>query len=336
MKRILIGTVLCVSLSAFAQSSDGLSPEVCKGFADNRLMDTESYMSTDFNYRQHHEMVCRNTQRNTDTKFSMAGSMSSIVDFVPTTLGGALDFSRKKDYVDNYCRHIESLSEDHRRVAFSSQQFSANMRDTTAQCLDVVRDALLRRGAVFAYAKPNNTSLTEYLVSVEVRPNPRQMVELRGISAVNTSCTYGGRPLQIPMTLNLDGPTQFMCSKPHDEGTYLSIHTASMGDAEVRLPGRADMKFLEIESQIESLRSLVAAEARKEVVVENCEFPIGGPYTFSGQGHLHGLSNLWNHLDGELLADCPVGQVMVGVHSHHWNGIEDRQFRFKCCSVTLR
>src|SRR5690606_9302134 len=99
---------------------------------------------------------------------------------------------------------------------------------------------------------------------------------------------------------------------------------------------RADMKLLEIESQIESLRSLVAAEARKEVVVDDCEFPTGEPYTFSGQGHLHGLSNLWNHLDGLLLADCPVGQVMVGVHSHHWNGIEDRQFRFKCCSVTLR
>ena len=101
MKGIVLGAVLCVSLSAYAQSIDGLSPEVCKGFADNRLMDTESYMSTDFNYRQHHEMVCRNTQRNTDTKFSMAGSMSSIVDFVPTSLGGALDFSRKKDYVDD-------------------------------------------------------------------------------------------------------------------------------------------------------------------------------------------------------------------------------------------
>lgn len=335
MKVLAMAFAMALSFPCMAQTGYQMSPEVCQGFARERLMDTRSYMSADFNYQQHNEMVCRNTQRDTDTKFGLASSFSAIVNYVPIQGAGSLDMAHKKSYVDNYCKHIETMSQDEKRVAFSSQQFSSNMRDTTNACLDVVKEVLLQRGGIFAYASPNNSQLTEFLVSVEVRPNPTTDVELTGYSGSNTTCKYQGNPVQ-PMKLNLNGPTLFLCQKPHDEGTYLTIHTSKMADSQVRLPGQSDMKILALQSQMDSLSNLLAQQANRKVELADCDYPTGSPYTFVGRAWgVEGLTNMWNNLDQKLKADCPVGQVIVGAESGHHNTPEDRQFRYKCCTVRL-
>lgn len=336
MKVLAMALAMAVSFPCMAQSSYQMSPEVCQGFARERLMDTKNYMSSEFNYQQHHEMVCRNTQRDTDTKFGLASSFSAIVNFVPMQGAGSMDFSKKKSYVDEYCKHIESMSQDEKKVAFSSQQFSDNMRDTTNACLDVVKDVLLQRGGIFAYASPNNTQLTEFLVSVEVRPNPQVDIDLTGYSGSDTTCTFQGKPLE-PMKLNLNGPTLFLCRKPQDEGTYLTLHTSKMADFAVRLPGQEDKKILAMQSQMDSLSNLVAQQANRQVELADCDYPTGSPYTFVGVAWgVEGITNMWNNLDQKMQVDCPTGQVMIGVQSGHFNPAEDRQFRYKCCTVRLK
>ncbi|GAB3335364.1 hypothetical protein [Marilutibacter aestuarii] len=334
MRQIAYLAVLFM-VSTGLHAASPLSPEVCQGFAREPLMDSRSFMAAAYNYQQHMEMVCRNTSKGTEAKFGLASSFSTIVNYVPVSGSGSADLAYKKSYVDGYCRHIEGMSEESRRVAFSSQEFSANMKETTQSCLEIVKAAALDRARIFAYAEPNNSQLTSYVVTVDVKPSPRQEVELTGYSSNGAVCSFRGQPVE-KMELNLDGSTMFVCNKLGDEGTSLVLHTAKMGDVSVRLPGQTDAKIETMQVQIDSLSNMLRHQAEREVILSNCEFPTGDAYNVTNIGwNLPSYNNMWNKMDHPVNADCPSGKVIIGVNSAHRNEYEDRQWRYKCCTVEL-
>jgi hypothetical protein len=343
MKELWAAGAMAIALPCFAQSGLSLTPDVCKVFSREQLMDTSQFMSWEFKYNQHHEMVCRNTQQDTETKFNMASSFSAVVNYVPLGGSGALDFSRKKAEIENYCRYIEKLSQDEKRVAFSSTSFGNNMAAVTTACLDVIREGIKNSHGILAYSSPNNSTLTEFMVTIEPKPR-REMgdVSITGYTATsNTLCYSNGKALSLPMQpikLSLDAQNTFLCSKPGTDGTYITFHTSSMGDTDkLWLPGQNDTKLMSVQSQIDSLTSLLAVQSSRKIVLEDCDYPTGAPYDQIGVAWgMEGKTNVWNRLDKHFEASCPAGKTIVGLDSGHHNSYEDRQFRFKCCSVVLK
>lgn len=306
-------------------------------------MDTGRYMSWEFKYNQHREMVCRNTQQDTETKFDMASSFSGVVNYTPMSAAGSLGLSRKKEEVDQYCKHIDRLSHDEKRIAFSSTAFSDNMAAVTNACLDVIKESVRSNNGMLAYSSPNNSTLTEFMITIFPKPvREKGDVSITGYTATSsTTCYSNGRSLVLPMEpikLALDAQNTFLCSKPGTEGTYITFHTTNMGDTEkLWLPGQNDAKLLSVQAQIDSLGSLLTAQSSKKISLEACEYPTGAPYDKIGNAWgMEGKTNVWNRLDHHFEASCPAEKVIVGVDSGHHNTPEDRQFRFMCCSVVLK
>lgn len=54
-------------------------------------------------------------------------------------------------------------------------------------------------------------------------------------------------------------------------------------------------------------------------------------HIFSFSGFLYLCVDYVNDFDQPVVFQCPNGGVMDGVHSYHYNGAEDRRFRFYCC-----
>ena len=69
---------------------------------------------------------------------------------------------------------------------------------------------------------------------------------------------------------------------------------------------------------IERVKQIVASSSVK---LHNCSIPNDGAYV--------------NAFDQPVEFTCPADQVMVGESSYHNNEPEDRQYRFRCCSIAV-
>jgi hypothetical protein len=334
--RLFIAVSLMLLASSVSAQSLQMTPQMCSTFATDRVMDTRNYMSAEYNYNRTYNMLCRSSESNNDTRFNLAASVTNFIGGVAAPVSGALDFSSKRSYADNVCKQLEKMSEEQRRVAFASQSYSDNMRDATLACLNVVRDMALQRTGLFAYAAPDNSHLTEYVVTFEAKPNPIRPISLKAVGGDNIRCKYANQEQFLPLEVNVNGPLVFHCEKHTDEGSTISFHTEEMGDTHVRLPGKSDMAIVALQARVDALSRLQAMQAERRVILDECDFPAGSPYNIVGIGWgVESITNMWNRMDHPVKADCPAGQVVVGIHSGHHNGYEDRQFRYKCCTVKL-
>lgn len=76
MRLLLIAVAFAVSFECHAQGGSNVSLEMCGAFSNSNIIDKKDYMSADYKYQQHYDMVCRSTQNDTDKKFNWAGTFA--------------------------------------------------------------------------------------------------------------------------------------------------------------------------------------------------------------------------------------------------------------------
>ena len=244
----------------------------CGFILAGNIHDESYYLGYDYHAVRLNNWACESGFVSAESMRDFAAELGITVKAIPIGIKLSDRDSVFRASLKQWCDSADvNILEDGFRTGYS-RVVSAELVSAFKYCADKKGDALSGRSGAYAYARPENSSLTTFLVTLIVdSPNREMPLELKSIEG-SVECRFGNQAIATPWSLSTR-ETVFTCVSYSGNGASAAFNT-SVGSSIVDFPSRDRGRILALERRLLRMEESYDRLVKGSIVVREHRFDV--------------------------------------------------------------